>query len=130
MQKCNCFVFGSAVNIETGYGASALDAGYSVDETPARLAGNDDDLAEDIVDALRMSSIASGFRIRVKVRVGVAYLGGEVSSFADIARVGEVVMSVPGVEDVDDENLDISDGNIEGVRRVISDQASNDGDLE
>ncbi|MFN8485831.1 MAG: BON domain-containing protein [Anaerolineae bacterium] len=118
------------VTIETGYGASALDAGYSVDETPARLAGNDDDLAEDIVDALRMSSIASGFRIRVKVRGGVAYLGGEVSSFADIARVGEVVMSVPGVEDVDDENLDISETSIEGVRRVISEQAANDGDLE
>ncbi|MFN8499070.1 MAG: BON domain-containing protein [Anaerolineae bacterium] len=118
------------VRIETGYGASALDAGYSEEETPARLRENDDDLAEDIVDALRMSSIASGFRIRVKVREGVAYLGGDVSSFDDIARIGEVVMSVPGVEDVDDENRDISDGNIEGVRRVISDQASNDGDLE
>ncbi len=118
------------VIIATGFSASALDAGYSVDETPARLDGNDDDLAEDIVDALRMSSIASGFRIRVKVRDGIAYLGGDVSSFDDIARIGEVVMSVPGVEDVDDENLDIADGNIEGVRRVISDQATNDGDLE
>ncbi|MFN8472304.1 MAG: BON domain-containing protein [Anaerolineae bacterium] len=118
------------VDIETGFGASALDAGYSVDETPARLDGNDDDLAEDIVDALRMSSIASGFRLRIKVRNGIAYLGGYVSSFDDIARIGEVVMTVPGVEDVDDENLDISDADIEGVRRVISDQATNDGDLE
>ncbi len=118
------------VTIATGFGASALDAGYSVDETPERLEGNDEDLAEDIVDALRMSSIATGFRIRLKVRNGIAYLGGYVSSFDDIARIGEVVMSVPGVEDVDDENLDIADGNIEGVRRVISDQAANDEDFE
>lgn len=116
--------------VAAGYAASARDAGYEREDWPDRIDGNDADLADDVVEAIQITSLLTGYRLRVEVEDGVAYLSGVVSTFDDLARVSSIVHSVTGIEDVDDEDLDISDESIEGVREVVSAQALNDNDLE
>lgn len=118
------------LEVATGFGVSLRDAGYDREELPPHIEGADDDLAEDVVEALKIASIISGFRVQVEVEDGVVYLSGVVSTFDDLARMESVVHSVPGVEDVDADDLDVSDESIEGLREVTSPQTEVDDDLE
>lgn len=118
------------LEVATGFGVTLRDSGYDREELPAHIEGADHDLAEDVVEALKISSIISGFRVKVEVEDGVVYLSGVVSTFEDLGRMESVVHNVPGVEDVDADDLDISDESIEGLREISAPQTEVDEDLD
>lgn len=110
------------LEVAAGFAASARDAGYDEEDMPARIDRSDDELAEDVLEALNGASLITGFHVGVRVRRGVAYIKGEVSTFDDLAILASVVQNVDGIEDVDDSELDVSENDIEGVRRAVSPQ--------
>ena len=112
--------------IVAGYSASLRDAGYDHEELPDHVNNNDLDLAQDVVEAIRLTSILTGYRLTVTVEDAVVAVEGEVSQFEDLARLESVLMNVPGVEDVEMDDVDISDEIIEGLRRVRAPQIVSD----
>ena len=108
--------------IAAGYSASLRDAGYDHEELPDHVNNNDLDLAQDVAEAIRLTSILTGYRLTVTVEDAVVTVEGEVSQFEDLARLESVLMNVPGVEDVEMDDVDISDDIIEGMRRVRAPQ--------
>ncbi len=116
--------------LAAGFEASVRDAGYDTELQPEGVEGSDYDLAAEVVEAIQLTSTITGYRVRVHIEDGVAYLTGVVSTFEDIGLLASIVQNVPGIDDVDADDLDVSDENIEGMRVVISDQTEIDGDLE
>lgn len=121
---------GDELEIAAGFAASAGDAGFDDENVPRRVRRGDYDLAQEVLDALESASELTGFKLRVRVRNGVVYVRGYISTMEDLAIVEDVIREVPGVIDVDAEHLDLSDNDIEGIRIVTSKRVVTDGDLE
>ncbi len=118
------------LELAAGFAPSAGDAGFDDEDVPRRVRRGDYDVAEEVLEAIESASELTGFRLRVRVRHGVVYVRGHVSTMEDLAIVEDVIREVPGVVDVDAEYLDLSDNDIEGIRIVTSKQVVTDGDLE
>jgi|DewCreStandDraft_2_1066082.scaffolds.fasta_scaffold05955_4 osmotically-inducible protein OsmY len=88
-----------------GLATSALDPPHEAEDHPAVLQRGDDELAEDVREALRRDAATADLadRIVVTVRRGVVHLRGQVRLLDDIDLLQEVAGRVPGVVDVVDE---------------------------
>jgi hypothetical protein len=67
------------------------------------LAATDDELAADVVEALRTSDVVAGDRIRIRADGSVITVTGEVESVDVLDEILGIVGDVPGVDDVVDE---------------------------
>lgn len=121
---------GGRLEMAAGFAPSSADAGFDADEAPRRMRRSDYDIAEDVLEAIESASELTAFKMRVRVRHGVVYLRGYVSTMEDLAIVENVIRDVVGVVDVDADHLDLADDDIEGLRIVTSRQVATDGDLE
>lgn len=68
-----------------------------------RARPTDDELREDVVEALRASELPAGDRLRVAVNGRQVILRGEVESVEILDEIINLVGEVPGVDDVTDE---------------------------
>lgn len=118
------------IEVAGGFGASLRDAGYDDEDLPGHLESGDLSLVEKVMTALQLSSLVTGFRLEVEVDDAVAYLSGVVSTFEDIAVVSSIVNNVPGIDDLDMDDVDVSDEDIEGVREVSSPQWEEEDEVE
>ena len=86
-------------------GGFAMDS-YDEDEdedSPLRVLGGDDDIAERVTRALHADAYTGELNIHVEVEDGVVYLTGKVRSLEDIEQAEQVAGDVPGVEEVEEE---------------------------
>ena len=67
------------------------------------LPARDDELAADVIEALRSSDVPAGDRIRVRASGSRVTVSGEVESIDFLDEILGIVGDVPGVEDVVDE---------------------------
>lgn len=116
------------LEIAAGYAPSMRDAGLEDEDLPIHIDNNDLDLAQDVVAALELASLLTGFRLTIKVRRGVVRVKGVVSNFDDLGLLESVLMNVAGVDDVEMEDVDVSDDDIEGQRVIHAPQAERDTD--
>lgn len=121
---------GDTVALGPAFSSPSQDTGFEVEDIPRRPHRSDYVIAEDVLDAIASASELTGFRIKLRVKHGVVYLRGYVSTMEDLSIVEDIVGEVPDVIDLDADHLDISDDDIEGVRIVTSPQVVTDGDLE
>lgn len=119
---------GQGLEVAAGFGASLHDAGYEPIDLPPTVEGNDDDLADKLLAALEITSLLTGFRLKVEVHDAVAYISGVVSAFEDIALLDSIVYNIPGIDDVDMDDVEVSERAIEGIKEVISTQATPNDD--
>ncbi len=89
-----------------GFSDTSLEEPSEVEDTPLRVQGNDEELAERVRYALAADSYTADLAIDVEVEYGVAYLHGKVGSLDDIEQAEQIAGSVPGIEDVE-EDLEI-----------------------
>jgi hypothetical protein len=86
-------------------GGFAMDS-YDEDEdadSPLRVQGGDDEIAERVTRALHADAYTGELNIHVEVEDGVVYLTGKVRSLEDIEQAEQVAGDVPGVEEVEEE---------------------------
>lgn len=89
-----------------GFAGTSLEEPDMPDDTPERLQGGDDEIAERVRYALAADSYTTDLNIEVEVEDGIVYLHGKVGSLDDIEQAEQVAGSVPGVADVE-EDLEI-----------------------
>jgi osmotically-inducible protein OsmY len=91
-------------------------------EAPLR---EDDDIREDVVNALLMDPVTEAWEIKANVTDGMVILSGTVDSWQERRLAGKVVKSVRGVKEIDNNitiafKTDRDDGEIaEEVKRVL-----------
>jgi osmotically-inducible protein OsmY len=64
---------------------------------------NDDEIAENVLNAIRNDAYTTDLDIDVTVENGIVYLRGRVNSLDDVEQAEEVAGSVEGVVDVEEE---------------------------
>lgn len=97
--------------VSSGFSGSSLDEMEApAEELDAPLEANrtltDDDLAAAVVRALSEDSYTADLPIEVAARHGVVYLRGTVESMNDAEQAMAVAGEVPGVVDVNDDDLE------------------------
>lgn len=87
--------------VAAGFASSMEASNPDVVDLPDRVDNQDLDLEEDIRTALQLNSETANLtNVRARVREGVAYLRGTVTSQDDIAIVHYLVRDLDGVRDV------------------------------
>ncbi|MBI2941177.1 MAG: BON domain-containing protein [Chloroflexi bacterium] len=89
-----------------GFAQTATDAPIEPEDHPAELQRGDEEIAEDVLLALREDAGTTDLPIIVFVRQGVVHLRGRVGSVEDTELAEEVTWRVRGVRDVREE-LDV-----------------------
>lgn len=92
--------------IQGGFAATSLEEQNDDFDHPLRLRTNDEDIEERVRFALASDAYTSDLNIEVEVADGVVSLHGMVRSIEDIEQAEQVVGSVQGVEEVE-EDLEI-----------------------
>ncbi len=98
----------SAANVEGmevrgGFASDRLENPQEASREPTRMKFNDDEIAENVENALRNDAYTNDLDIEIEVVDGVVYLRGRVNSIEDVEQAEEVAGSVEGVVDVEDE---------------------------
>jgi len=90
--------------IAAGFAQSMEDSDPDVEVLPDRVDNNDEDLQDDIYEALRFNAETSHLdltKIEVHVNNGMVYLYGTVFSDDDIAIVDYLIRDLNGVRDIE-----------------------------
>lgn len=91
------------LEVAGGFAGTSLDEPREESRDPARLQLNDEELAENVLTALRNDAYTTDLDVDVEVVNGIVYLRGRVNSLDDVEQAEEVAGSVEGVVDVEEE---------------------------
>jgi hypothetical protein len=91
------------MDILGGFAGTALDTPREQTRDPERIRYNDDEIAENVITALRNDAYTTDLDVDVEVVDGIVYLRGRVNSIEDVEQAEEVAGSVEGVVDVEEE---------------------------
>jgi hypothetical protein len=89
--------------VQGGFADTALEEPVEANRDPPRMKYNDDEIAENVLNALRNDSYTTDLDIDVDVAQGIVYLRGRVNSIEDAEQAQEVAGRVDGVVDVEDQ---------------------------
>jgi len=87
-------------DVANGFATSADDVPLDEEEVPERFDVSDEEIAQNVLRALRLHSATSDLPIRVQVVDGVATLRGRVPTLDDALRAEDVASEVDGVVQV------------------------------
>ncbi|HET7080532.1 MAG TPA: BON domain-containing protein [Chloroflexia bacterium] len=91
------------VEVRGGFAETSLEEPREATRDPARMKLNDDEIAENVLNAIRNDAYTTDLDIDVTVENGIVYLRGRVNSLDDVEQAEEVAGSVEGVVDVEEE---------------------------
>ncbi|HUS15954.1 MAG TPA: BON domain-containing protein, partial [Chloroflexia bacterium] len=94
------------LEVQGGFAETALDEPLEGSRQPERMKFNDEEIAENVINALRNDAYTTDLDIDVEVVDGIVYLRGRVNSLEDVEQAEEVAGRVEGIVDVEEE-LDI-----------------------
>lgn len=89
-----------------GFATGSDEEPDDTEDSPLRVRGGDDEIAAQVIRALRSDAYTTDMNIHVEVEDGVVYLTGKVRSLEDVEQAEQVAGSVAGVEEVE-EDLEI-----------------------
>jgi hypothetical protein len=91
------------VEVRGGIAETSQEEPREATRDPARKKLNDDEIAENVLNAIRNDAYTTDLDIDVTVENGIVYLRGRVNSLDDVEQAEEVAGSVEGVVDVEEE---------------------------
>ncbi|MGI8588692.1 MAG: BON domain-containing protein [Chloroflexia bacterium] len=91
------------LEVTGGFAESSLEEPGDAQRDPPQFKFHDDEIAENVITALRDDAYTTDLDIDVEVVEGVVYLRGRVNSIEDVEQAEEVAGRVEGVVDVEEE---------------------------